>query len=634
MWAPSAKGANMDLEKDGSNGVLEKAGILRQTHAGFFQIMPLGLRIQEKIERLADKHMQSIGASKMSLSSVSQKELWEKTGRITPETIILSRFFILCPTHEEEVTKLIAEQGLGLRDLPVRLYQISRKYRWEMRPRQGLLRSREFVMKDLYTFDATEAEALKTYHEAKAAYHRLFDELKVPYKVAEADSGNMGGSYSHEFHFPSPIGEDTLWSCDTCAYVANDELAEPRPPTQSDRSAKAFAQRTHFFKIGDSIRRVRYFMPTAYEKDEHHVLSRVKRHLSKHFQLHVRALDWSDLPDPSVNPTRDGTLTIPWTLSLGRLVDHFGHIDIVDPRVAHLEPPQAASANTTSTLVELSQYLGRLGDNGPASQEWVSLVQSSDPNVDEDALQARLPNSKATPESSGRFKTALRALHVELGRAQASPETLAVDLKPLAASDPCPRCDSGKLQSERAIELGHTFHLGTKYSKTLGATFFPEGGKVDKVPMSMGCHGIGVSRMIAAIAAVKSDSKGLNWPRAAAPWEVCVVYADAGLKADAERAYDLLARGEAIDAEGSGVGEPDMGGAWQRCDVVLDDRPKSSVVQKMTDADVVGYPVIAILGRSWMREKKVELQCRQLGVKTTVGMEELVGRVREMLNQL
>ena len=233
FWTPTQLVTQTaDAGPQDGHDLLIRAGFLRQAHSGIFHLLPLGLRVQNKIEKLIDRHMLHLGASKVSLSSLSSEELWQRSGRLdkgrTSELLRLEdrkgAKYLLSPTHEEEITTIIANALHSYRQLPLRLYQVSRKYRDEPRPRQGLLRGREFLMKDLYTFDATENAAHETYEAVREAYVAFLEELKLPYLVARADSGNMGGTLSHEYHFPSPQGEDTIINCDKCDYSINEEL--------------------------------------------------------------------------------------------------------------------------------------------------------------------------------------------------------------------------------------------------------------------------------------------------------------------------------------------------------------------------------------------------------------------------
>ena len=232
FFIPTQRRPNDATGPEYGHDLLVRAGFLRQAYSGIFHLLPLGLRVLSKLENLIDKHMRRLGASKVSLSSLSSEELWQRSGRLdkgrSSELLRLEdrkgAKYLLSPTHEEEITTIIAHTVHSYKDLPLRLYQISRKYRDEPRPRQGLLRGREFLMKDLYTFDATEHAARETYELVREAYVAFLEDLKLPYIVARADSGNMGGTLSHEYHFASSSGEDTIISCDTCNYSINEEL--------------------------------------------------------------------------------------------------------------------------------------------------------------------------------------------------------------------------------------------------------------------------------------------------------------------------------------------------------------------------------------------------------------------------
>ncbi|KAK9897613.1 class II aaRS and biotin synthetase [Cystobasidium minutum MCA 4210] len=212
---------------------LLKGGFIRQSSAGIYSLLPLGQRVIDKLSKIIEDEMHAVGASKVTLPHLLQPDLWEKSGRWESSGPELYRLkdrresdMLLAPTHEEEIAALVAADAPSERNLPVRLFQIGRKFRDEARPRAGLLRGREFLMKDLYTFDASEELAEATYNQVKEAYKRIFDRIGLPYLVAEADTGNIGGSSSHEFHYQSPVGEDTLLTCSSCNYVANSELAK------------------------------------------------------------------------------------------------------------------------------------------------------------------------------------------------------------------------------------------------------------------------------------------------------------------------------------------------------------------------------------------------------------------------
>ena len=248
VWVPPLQGTKQALGGLDATQLLIRAGFLRRAYSGIFHLLPLGLRVQEKLERLVDKHMRSINASKVSLSSISSEKLWARSGRlsISSEYFQLedrngSRF-LLAPTHEEEITSVIADTIHSHNDLPVRLYQISRKYRDELRPRGGLLRGREFLMKDLYTFDQSQNHAHATYEEVRVAYRNFLDELKLNYIEARADSGAMGGDLSHEYHLPDAAGEDNIFHCTTCDYARNEEYVAQGSVEFSSESASELAR--------------------------------------------------------------------------------------------------------------------------------------------------------------------------------------------------------------------------------------------------------------------------------------------------------------------------------------------------------------------------------------------------------
>jgi prolyl-tRNA synthetase len=481
--------------------------------------------------------MESIGASKTSLSSITTEELWKQSGRYSANSELLrlkdrkDSGFLLSPTHEEEITALVASIVHSYKDLPLRLYQTGRKYRDERRPRQGLLRAKEFMMKDLYTFDSTVEAGLETYKAVRQAYKNLFDELKLPYLVADADSGNMGGKLSHEYHFISPKGEDNVWSCNSCSYVANEELVEKKTPTSS---------------------------PSA-----------------------LKPLQFT-----------------------GISTDRKSKIEIHVPRPSNL------ASDITPTWDQISSY-ANLHALKKATPEDIEL----DTGIESPALSALLPHTTSTTTIHDRSLTSPHS----------SSPTPALDLTITREGDACPHCESGKLGVQKAIEVGHTFHLGTRYSEPLNAYISlpssSESKDTEWVPMQMGCHGIGVSRLIGAIASLLSDSKGLQWPRVVAPFEVAVLTGPSVQDGEAVEVYDAI----------SGIGGEKGRG---EVDAVLDDRPIKSLGWKLKDADLIGYPIVVVMGRGWKERREVEVQCRRLGVKKDVALSELKRDVEGLLEQL
>ncbi|KAJ5370492.1 uncharacterized protein N7496_006584 [Penicillium cataractarum] len=561
-------------EKEDANDLLVRGGFLRQAYSGVFHLLPLGLRVQDKLESLIDKHMRSLGASKVSLSSISSQELWEQSGRLTEGSDEVFRFedrkgsrFILAPTHEEEITTLVA-----------------RKYRDEARPRQGLLRGREFVMKDLYTFDYNADEALKTYRAVKHAYTQLFDELKIPYLVAAADSGNMGGNLSHEYHFISAKGEDRVVSCSNCDHVYNEELADGKTHSLPEESGKD--------------------------------------------------------PVPGFQTEEDAPVEGGSTVSTGMwmAISHDGNTLLrgwypkfsmqngsTEPEERHVNS-HAAKAIATAAGIDLD-----LSVENPL-EKWVAHVKSrkssEKPRV-LDLYDSQVRVYQRPPLSDLLQESGCTTADIEYTMLDRFPGTSnKLSLVRVHDGDRCSQCGDGVLTSNPAVELGHTFHLGTRYSEVLNASVSvnsavldgsaESGGKSSKeviVPMQMGCHGIGVSRMISAVVNRLADDKGLNWPRAIAPFEVVVVPGK-GLDSVAEQVYDSLA---------SGNSKP--------VDTLLDDRDKG-MGWKLGDADLIGYPVIVVVGNGWKKNQTLEVQCRRLGVKEDVSLHNLPTFVQDLLAQL
>lgn len=395
-------------------------------------------------------------------------------------------------------------------------------------------------MKDLYTFDLNDTAALETYHSVIEVYNNIFKELKIKYLVAEADSGAMGGNYSHEFHFATAVGEDNIISCNECSYVANEELAE-RGSRPSDTDALLEIS-SFISNDGLSLIKVYHEKRTNQESGE---VAGLNVHAFK------KALPSLDLDFGVEEPVKK------W---LENQNSRTTGNDNKTPHVTHI-----FDGNLVSRMEELRET-------------------NTDPRTTTSSITA----------------------HPKTGEA--------LDLTCILSGDGCPRCDSGHLSVQKAVELGHTFHLGTRYSEPLGAVVVAPhaAAKDQKIPLSMGCHGIGISRMIAAVSSILADHKGLNWPRVIAPFEV-VIIPRKGNEADAELVYDAL----------NG-----------KTDVTLDDR-KYDLPWKLNDADLIGYPVVVVLGRAWAQNRKCEVQCRRLGnLKEEISHDELPSFVTGLLEKL
>ena len=609
FWTPT--GGGLDSASKDSHALLIRAGFLRQAHSGIFHLLPLGCRVQEKVERLIDKHMRTLGASKLLLSTISSDALWRKSGRLETGTTELFHLqdrkkvdYLLSPTHEEEITSLVASICQSYKELPLRLYQISRKYRDELRPRQGLLRTREFVMKDLYTFDHNVELAMKSYNAVREVYRRFFDELKIPYLVAEADSGNMGGHLSHEYHFPTPKGEDHVISCSDCGYVANEELAERKLTPWPNANLKVSLWHG---VTDDGLTLVNVHYPSINIRHDGTAGA-----TGSHDQLNLHAVK-KLLP----------------SLKAGDQ-DHLN---------AWREGPRSKSAILSSET------------HGENPRKIINIYDHRIPPAFLSSTFTPDPGLRLSGQSSWEHSTPIPTTSITGHPTTGTP----LDLLKIQDGDGCPRCPGGTLKVERAVELGHTFLLGTRYSEPLSAAVaVPQepssamtaptraenhnqlaadaagSGAMRRAYVQMGCHGIGVSRLIGAVAEVLADGQGLNWPRALAPYEA-VVIAREGFEDAAAGIYDALSAGPSRSPNDIQAGVPARGGP---VDAVLDDRAKP-LAWKLRDADLVGYPVVVVLGRAWAAQRQCEVQCRRLEpAHSLVAAEDLPAFVGNLLSKL
>ncbi|KAK2002873.1 prolyl-tRNA synthetase [Colletotrichum falcatum] len=562
---------------------LIRAGFLRQSHSGIFHLLPLGRRVQNKLENVIDYYMQDLGASRVALSTITSKDLWQKSGRLAQLEPELFGFddrrgakYMLSPTHEEEVTALVARTVKSYKELPLRLYQITRKFRDELRPRHGLLRTREFTMKDLYTFDASTEAALETYNKVQSAYAGVFKALKLPVLVARASSGDMGGDLSHEYHLPTAIGEDTVVTCSTCDYTVNAEVAETRP-----------------------VEKGQYLNARAVTESPTIPPAKVWRGISRDRLTLVNV--W-----------------YPGQLQKGTNFTEMGPSDVSIPVIRSVIPDLDASIDDAASLWRSALALSPTGGKAPTSHpRIINVVDSRLANTIEEVLQ---DEQRVWPLSG----TGVAKAEVQSTTITKNGNGQLLNLLVIRSGDGCPSCDSGVLRVQEALEVGHTFHLGTRYSEPLGAVVSipkdkgrPDASETTTL-MQMGCHGIGVSRLIGAVVEHLADSKGLQWPRVIAPYEAVVISAT-DLDKEAVKVYDeITASSRNLDA----------------VDAVLDDRAVS-ITWKLKDADLVGYPIIIILGKVWKNETGIcEVQCRRLGINETVPLANLHRRVSELLEQL
>ena len=454
-----------------SHQLMMRAGMIRKLASGVYSYLPLGLKVLKNTESIIRKAMNRHDAQELLMPAILPKEILEQSGRwevFGPEMFRLKdrgdRDFCLGPTHEEIFTDTVKNTVRSYKQLPLTLYQIQTKYRDERRPRFGVIRSREFVMKDAYSFDRDEAGLDVSYKNMYDAYKEIFDEMGLNYLIVDADSGAMGGSGSQEFMVKSEIGEDTIAYCEECGYCANEEKAVCIP--ENETSDELFLEMEKVFTPNSgTIEDVTAYMKRS-PKD--FVKTLIYRADDKFVAVMVRG-------DREVNETK--------------LANHLGAMEL----------ELAAPAD----LMRITN--AKVGFAGPVGLDIDVLVDS------EVALMKNM--------IVGANETEYHYANVNIGR-DFEP-TFVGDFINITPGDICPKCKHGKIKTCRGIEVGHIFKLGTKYTESLECTFLDENGK-DQVPI-MGCYGIGVNRCIAAVIEQNCDENGIVWPMSLAPYHVIIV---------------------------------------------------------------------------------------------------------------
>jgi prolyl-tRNA synthetase len=549
-----------------SHRLLLRGGFIRPLSAGIFSYLPLGVRVLRKVEQVIREEMNAAGALEVFLPVLHPRELWERTGRwdgFQPTPLRTQdrneRQFLLGPTHEEVITDLVARDLTSYKQVPLTLYQIQTKFRDEIRPRGGLIRVKEFIMKDAYSFDIDRAGLDRSYQAQYDAYLRIFARLELEVVVVEAEAGSMGGHDTREFMVLNESGEDTIFICDACGYSANVECAMPRAPEVSP-------------PLEETLGLVEVETPNA------HTVDAVCQMLKTTPDRIIKTLIyWADgkLVAAMIRGDRE--------LNEFKLAGHLG-----------------AASLRMATPEEIEQATGGpVGFSGPIGlQDRVQLVA--------DCEIAAMPEAVVGANRPDAHLTGARP-----GTDFPLPEL--VDLREARHGDPCGKCVGGTLQAHRSIEVGHVFKLGTKYSAALDAVVDDEQGH--QQALIMGCYGLGVSRIVAAIAEANNDENGLAWPAAAAPFQVAVLLLDPEEPKLAEIAATIV---KELEKAGH--------------DAILDDRAERPGV-KFKDADLIGYPVRIVVGRRTAESGEVELRRRRDGHEHVVAAERAVSAAEELLTE-
>ncbi len=558
-----------------SHRLLVRAGYIRRVSPGIYTWLPLGLKVLRQVEQIVREEMDDIGAQELLFPALLPREPFDATGRWTEYGDNIFRLkdrkdgdYLLGPTHEELFTLAVKDLFNSYKDLPVSLYQIQTKYRDEARPRAGILRGREFVMKDSYSFDLDEAGLDKSYQLHRDAYVRIFDRLGFHYVIVQAMAGAMGGSKSEEFLATAENGEDTYVRCPSCGYAANVEAVKVAAP-QSISYADAPA--VHVEETPDS--------PT--------IATLVDR-LNELYPRADRAWAATDTLKTVVvmlvHP--DGTRE---PLAMGVPGDR----EVDEKRLgAQVEPARVEAFEESDFAAYPALVKGYMGPQALGLESASGVRFLVDPRVVE-----------GTAWVAGGNRHGYHAIDLVAGRDFTADGFIeAAEVRP---GDPCPNCGTG-LEAARGIEMGHIFQLGTKYAEALDLKVLDENGKLRTV--TMGSYGVGVSRAVACIAEGNHDDLGLCWPRNISPADVHIV---ATGKDDAVALYaEELTR--ALEAAGATV--------------LLDDRKQASPGVKFKDAELIGVPTIVVVGRG-LADGTIEVKDRRSGDRREVAVESAVTEI-------
>ena len=558
-----------------SQQLMIRAGMIKKLAAGVYTYMPMGLRTIRKIETIIREEMNGAGAIELLLPMVQPAELWQESGRWEKYGDELMRIkdrhdrdFVIQPTSEEVITDFARSEIKSWRQLPVNLYQIQTKFRDERRPRFGVMRGREFTMKDGYSFDRDQEGALKSYDNMYNAYQRVFSRLGLTFRAVAADTGSIGGDRSHEFQVIADTGEDLIAYCPESQYAANIELAEAFSVIEKRADATETMQK----------------VPTPCKEKCEDVVALLGRDLTQAMKSVVLAADRVD--------EKGNALPAQIVMILLR-ADH----ELNEVKAGKL--PELKEGFRFATDKEIVEAFGcKPGYLGPVG-------------VKEDVvIYADLTAANMSDFICGANEEDFHITGVNWGRDL--PEAKVADLRNVVEGDRSP-CGQGTLKLQRGIEVGHVFYLGTKYSEALNATFLDETGKPQV--LEMGCYGIGVTRLVGAAIEQGHDDKGIIWPDSIAPFTTVICpmgYAKSeAVRAEADRIYGEL--------KAAGV------------DVILDDRDMRPGVM-FADWELIGVPHRIVIGDRGLKTGEVEYAHRKdLGNKQMIKTEEIVEFVKNSI---
>jgi len=546
-----------------SHRLMLRAGMIRQLAAGIYTWLPLGLRVLRKVEAIVREEMDRSGAQEVLMSGVLPAELWQESGRwdqYGPELLRLKdrhdRDFCLGPTHEEIITDLVRREIRSYKQLPANFYQIQTKFRDEIRPRFGIMRAREFLMKDAYSFHLTEACLQKTYDRMYATYSRIFDRLGLKYRAVLADTGNIGGSTSHEFHVLADSGEDTIVYTENGKYAANIEMT-PAPDEDLTRLAPQQQLR-------------------AVATPGQHTIEEVSQFLKVPVERCLKTL--------IVNGNNDDLV------ALVLRGDHELNRIKAEKLDAVAKPLAFANAETIQKTLKCN-----VGSIGPVNLNLTVIADHSALTVGDFVCGAN---------ENGKH---LNGVNWE----RDLPEPQAADIRNVVAGEAAPD-GAGELRIARGIEVGHIFQLGTKYSSAMKAVCLDEKGASQT--LTMGCYGIGVSRIVAAAIEQNNDDRGIIWPVAIAPFAVALIPINMH-KSERLRTAVMKLYQELLDA---GI------------EVILDDRKERPGVM-FADMELIGIPHRLTFSESGLDAETIEYKSRTDSENQNVKLSEVASFIKERL---
>ncbi|NOY23459.1 MAG: proline--tRNA ligase [Acidobacteria bacterium] len=546
-----------------SHQLMLRACMIKKVAAGIYTYMPIGYRVIRKIEAIIREELDREGCIELLMPAVQPAELWQESKRWDFYGKV--RFkdrkgadFCMGPTHEEVITDVVRRELKSYRQLPVNLYQIQTKFRDEIRPRYGLMRGREFIMKDAYSFDVNDTASEKSYWAMYHAYARIFHRCGLKFRAVEADSGAIGGSYTHEFHVLADTGEDTVLSCDHCEYTANIEKAECRKPEHVKPDA--------FFKMEKK------------ETPRKKTVEEVAEFLGVTPDKLIKTMIFS---------TEDGT-------SIAVLVRGDHEVNVVKVKnflgldaleLADEEMIQSATSGPSGFSGPVGLKIRILADL--AVKEMVNAVTG--------ANEKDMHWVNVNPERD--FK--VDEYH---------------DFRLAEKGERCPRCEEGRYEQFKGIEVGQVFRLGKKYSESMNCSFLDENGK--EKPAVMGCYGIGVGRTAAAAIEQNNDENGIIWPVNIAPYDVMLLNLDIQDDSVNEAAQELYE-----NLQNAGM------------EVLYDDRDVRAGF-KFKDADLIGLPIQVIVGKRGLKEGLIEVKVRRTQDRVKVSPQKAPARVEALLESL